>query len=95
LNGEAIPVIQTRIAYAGFDDLDIILLGVDKVYIQYVSDTYVMTVYDTTQDFFNLLFSQPVRWNKNIVKVERGAWVRIYGISIHAWNTVFFQVVSY
>lgn len=42
LNGEVIPVIQTRIADAGFDDLDIILLGANKVFIRYISNADVM-----------------------------------------------------
>jgi len=61
LNGQAIPVIQTRIADAGFDDIDIIPFGADKVYIQCVSNADVMTVIAEAQDFFNLFFTQPVR----------------------------------
>lgn len=47
---------------------------------------------DDAHDFFNLFFSHFVRWNKDIVKFERGAWVRIYGIPIHAWNASFFKL---
>ncbi|KEH26262.1 DUF4283 domain protein [Medicago truncatula] len=92
LYGEAIPVIRTRITDAGFDDLDIIPLGADKVYIRCFSNTDVMQVIDTARDFFNLFFSHIVRWNKDIVKFERGVWVRIYGILIHAWNSSFFKL---
>jgi hypothetical protein len=72
--------------------LDIIPLGADKVYIRCVSNANVMQVIDNARDFFNLFFSQIVRWNKDIVKFERGAWVRIYGIPVHAWNSSFFKL---
>jgi hypothetical protein len=98
LNGEALPVIQTRIAHAGFDDLDIIPLGADRVYIRCFSDSDAMKMIDEAREFFNLFFSQPTRWNKDIVNFQRGAWVRIYGIPIHAWNADFlsclFQTVE-
>lgn len=53
LNGEAILVNHTRIADAGFDDIDIIPFGADKVYIRCVSNADVMTVIAEAQDFFN------------------------------------------
>lgn len=88
LNGEAIPVIQTRIEDAGFDDLDIIPL----TRFSFISSSDVMAVFAEAQDFFNLFFSKPVRWDKNIMKVERGSWVRIYGTHIHAWSESFFKL---
>lgn len=92
LNGEAIPVVQTRVYDAGFDDLDIIPNGVDKVFIRSLSNSDVMEVFVAAQDFFNLFFTQPVRWDKNILTFERGAWVRIYGTLIHAWSESFFKL---
>jgi hypothetical protein len=29
---------------------------------------------------------------KDVVVCERGAWVRIYGIPLHAWNALFFKL---
>jgi len=52
----------------GIDDLDIIPLGADKVYIRCVSNTYVMSMFEEAQDFFNLFFSKPVSWNKDVTK---------------------------
>lgn len=92
LNGEAIPVVQTRVDDAGFDDLDIIRVGEDKVFIRSLSNSDVKEVFAEAQDFFNLLFTQPVRWDKNILSFERGAWVRIYGTPIHAWSESFFKL---
>jgi len=72
--------------------LDIIPLGADKVFILCVSNSNVTKVIDEAHDFFNLFFSQSDHWNKDIVKFERGAWVRIYGIPIHTWNEAFFKL---
>jgi len=34
----------------------------------------------------------PVKWNKDILVREIGAWVRIYGVPLHAWNINFFKL---
>jgi len=83
LNGEAIPVIQTRINDAGFDDLDVILVGADKVFVQSLSNSDVMAVFAEARDFFNLFFSKLVPWNKVVFKFQRGSWLQIYGTPIH------------
>ncbi|GAU49838.1 hypothetical protein TSUD_408070 [Trifolium subterraneum] len=33
-----------------------------------------------------------VRWDKNVLPYHRGAWVRFYGIPLHAWNVEFFKL---
>lgn len=38
LNGEAIPVVQCCIFYAGFENIDIIPLGADKVLVRSTND---------------------------------------------------------
>ena len=78
LNGEAILIIQTRIEDARFDDLDVIPVGADKAFIRSLSNSDIMAVFAKAQDFFNLFFTKLVPWNKDILKFERGAWVRIY-----------------
>jgi len=95
LYGESILVIQNRIADAGFEDIDIIPLGADKVFIRCISNCDVMKTVTEAHDFFNLLFTKPVRWNQNVIKFERGAWVRIYGIPIHAWNSELFKLAIF
>ena len=44
VNGEAIPVVQTRIEDAGFGDLEIIPIGADKVFLRSVSDKDILTM---------------------------------------------------
>ena len=95
LNGDAIPVLQRRIFYAGFVNLVIILMGVDKVFLRSLDDVDVSTTLSEANDFFNNFFSQPVRWNKDTLVRERGAWVRIYGVPLHAWNYDIFKLCVY
>jgi len=92
LNGDAIPVLQRRIFDAGFSNLVIIPMGVDKVFLRSLDGVDVRTTLSEARDFFNNFFSQPVTWNKDTLVHERGAWVRIYGVPLHAWNYEFFKL---
>ncbi|PNX55975.1 putative sulfate transporter, partial [Trifolium pratense] len=38
------------------------------------------------------LLSNWVRWDKDALSYRRGAWVRLYGIPLHAWNEDFFKL---
>jgi len=49
-------VVQTRISDAGFEDLDIIMLGAKKVFIHIMSKRDVMSVLTEAKDFFNFFF---------------------------------------
>jgi len=42
--------------------------------------------------FFAMLFGNLHKWSTSDVKYERGAWVRAYGVPIHAWNEDFFRL---
>jgi len=92
VNGETIPLVQSRIADVGFVDLDIALLGADKVFVRSVSNMDVMSVLKEAKDFFGLFLSNHMRWDKQAVTFERGAWVRLYGVPLHAWNEKFFKL---
>jgi len=95
LNSDAIPVLQRRIFDAGFVNLVIIPMGADKVFLRSLDDIDVSTTLSGASDFFNNFFSQPVRWTKDTLVRERGAWVRIYGVPLHAWNYEFFKLCVY
>jgi len=95
LNGDAIPVLQRRIFDAGFVNLVIIPLGADKVFLRSLDDVDVSVTLSEASDFFHNFFSKPVRWNKDTLVRERGAWVRIYGVPLHAWNFEFFKLCVY
>jgi len=92
LNGDSIPVLQRWIFDAGFDKLVIIPLGANKVLLKTLDDGDVSSLLSGAADFFNNFFSKPVRWNKDMLFRERGAWVRIYGVPLHAWNIDFFKL---
>ncbi|GAU27940.1 hypothetical protein TSUD_146550 [Trifolium subterraneum] len=92
INGEAVPVVQNRLTDAGFHDLIIIPMGADKVFIRSTAGTDVLPIINSAKDFFTLVFSNWMRWGKEATSYRRGAWVRLYGIPIHAWNVNFFKL---
>ena len=95
LSGETIPVLQRRIFDAGFVNLAIIPLGADKVFLRSLDDVDVSVTLSEAADFFNNFFSKFERWNIDTSVRERGAWVRIYGVPLHAWNFDFFKLCVY
>jgi len=92
VNGEVIPVIQQRIFDVGFDKLVIIPLGAYKVFLRSLDDSDVSILFSQAPEFFDNFFSRLVRWSKDVLIRERGAWVRIYGVLLHAWNYDFFKL---
>jgi hypothetical protein len=91
-NGDAVPVVRRRLQDAGFKELDILHLGGDRVLVRSPEGADVLKVFDQARDFFTLCFSHWVRWEKTVIPFQRGAWVRIYGIPLHAWNVNFFRL---
>ena len=92
LNGDAIPVLQRRIFDAGFANLALIPLGANHVFLKTIDDRDVDKLLSDAAEFFDNFFSKPIPWTKEMVIRERGAWVRIYGVPLHAWNLDFFKL---
>jgi len=92
LDGESIPLIQCRVEDAGFKDIDIIPLGADKVFIHSLSGADIVNIVNEARHFFDLIFSNLVGWNNVVIPFQRGAWIRLYGIPLHAWNENFFKL---
>jgi len=90
-----IPVLQRQIFDAGFANLAIITLGADKVFLRSLDDIDVSIMLSEAADFFANFISKPVRWNKDTLVRERGAWIRIYGVPLYAWNYDFFKLCVY
>ncbi|KEH16293.1 hypothetical protein MTR_0242s0010, partial [Medicago truncatula] len=88
VNGEVITVVQNRIADAGFVNLDIIPLGADRVFLRSRSEIDILDMLGEAKDFFDHFFKNVVRCDKEVVPFRRGAWVRLYGIPIHAWKAI-------
>jgi len=49
-----------------------------------MSNMDVMTVFKEAKDVFNIFFSNPMLWDKEVLAYEQGAWMWIYGIPLHA-----------
>ncbi|PNX75614.1 putative sulfate transporter, partial [Trifolium pratense] len=92
MNGEAVPLVQDRIVDAGFNDLVLIPMGADKVFLRSLAGGDAMGTVDNAKEFFQLFFSNWVRWESDAQPYRRGAWVRLYGIPLHAWNEEFFKL---
>lgn len=92
LNGDVIPVLQSRIYDASFDKIALTPLGAIKVFIRTIDGGDVGTLLSEAVEFFDNFFSKPVPWNKDALVRERGAWVCIYGVPLHAWNIDFFKL---
>ncbi|GAU51462.1 hypothetical protein TSUD_413600, partial [Trifolium subterraneum] len=92
INGEVVSMVQQRIEDAGFSDLVITPMGADKVFIHCNPQTDIMCIINGARQFFNFFFSAFVRWDKEIRPFQRGAWVRLYGVPIHAWSETFFKL---
>jgi hypothetical protein len=91
-NGEAGSVVRRRLEDAGFNGLDLVHLGGAKVLVRSLDGTDVLAVLDGAKDFFSMCFSHWVRWETTVIPFQRGAWVRIYVIPLHAWNCNFFKL---
>ncbi|GAU30310.1 hypothetical protein TSUD_211670 [Trifolium subterraneum] len=91
-NGEAIPIVQNRITDTGFNDVVIIPLGADKVFVRSTEGVDVLTIVSNAEAFFKLVFSNWTRWKTDVLSYQRGAWVRLYGVPLHAWNVNFFKL---
>ena len=91
-NGESIPVLQQRILDVGFKNLNIIPMGADKVLLKASGIAEVNSILSGAAEFFNSFFSSTIPWKKDCVKFERGAWIRLYGIRLQAWNDNFFRL---
>jgi len=44
------------------------------------------------KQFFDTMFSNIVRWDKLVVPYQRGAWLRVYGLSVHSWQESFLKL---
>ncbi|CAJ2667051.1 uncharacterized protein LOC123905098 [Trifolium pratense] len=91
-NGESLSVVHNRIMDAGFSDLILIPMGADKVFVHSTENGDAMSVINNAKEFFQLVFWNWMRWDKETSPYRRGAWVRLYGVPLHAWNEQFFQL---
>ncbi|PNY17795.1 hypothetical protein L195_g014547 [Trifolium pratense] len=62
VNGEAIPVVQNRIMDAGFNDLVLVPMGADKVFVRSTENVDSNSIINNAKEFFKLVFSSWMRW---------------------------------
>jgi hypothetical protein len=70
INGDSIPLIQKRVEDAGFQDIDIIPLGAEKVFIHSLFGHNVSSIVGKAKEFFNLIFSSLVGWDKAVMPFQ-------------------------
>ncbi|PNX64743.1 hypothetical protein L195_g062266, partial [Trifolium pratense] len=59
---------------AGFIDLILIPMGADKVFVRSTENEDAMSVINNAKEFFKLVFSNWMRWDKESSPYRRGAW---------------------
>jgi hypothetical protein len=91
-NDEVIPMVRRRIADAGLTDVEVIHLGADKVFVRSKQGLDVAPMLESAREFFNLIFTHWAGWEDKTTPFHRGAWVRLYGIPLQAWNKSFFKL---
>ena len=90
--GETILSIQQRVDDVGFNNVEVISMGGDKVFLRSRNNEDIFHIFNESIHFFSLLFSKVQKWTSTEVCYERGAWVRLYGTPAHAWNLNFFKM---
>jgi hypothetical protein len=91
-NGEVIPMVRRRIADAGITDVEVIHLGADRVFVRSKAGLDVVPMMESAREFFNVIFTHWAGWENKATPFQRGAWVRLYGIPLQAWNDSFFKL---
>jgi hypothetical protein len=84
--------LQQRVEDAGFHYVDVTPVGGDRVFLQCSNGRDIWQVFNDAVDFNGMLFANIHRWSEPDAKYERGVWVRVYGVPIHAWNEKFFRL---
>jgi hypothetical protein len=90
--GDSVLSFQQRIEEAGFPNVTVTPLGGDRVLLNCTGWEVFSKVLKGALDFFGMLFCNFQNWSESLVRYERGAWLRVYGIPVHAWNDNFFRL---
>jgi len=90
--GDLTLAAQQRVEEAGFANVVVTPIGGDKVFLTCCGGEDVWQVINEAVDFFSMIFSNLHRWSSSKVRYERGAWLRVYGVPVHAWNEAFFKL---
>ena len=90
-NGLCFSFIQQAFVDAGFLDFKLISMGGDNVLLHPCAEGDVMELSNSAADFVGNFLCDCRPWSQDAsVSYERGAWIRCYGVPLHAWNDIFF-----
>jgi len=89
--GDSVVALQQRVVDAGFPFVLVTPMGGDRVFLYCAGEKDIWQVFHEAIDFFSVLFSSAIKWSAEEVRYERGAWLRVYGTPVHAWNENFFR----
>ncbi|CAG9768404.1 unnamed protein product [Ceutorhynchus assimilis] len=92
--GDSALDLQQRVEDAGFPNVVVTPMGGDRVFLNCSGDEDIWQVFNGALHFFAMLFSNIHKWSEAEVRYERGAWLRVYGIPVHAWNESFFRLCA-
>lgn len=92
VSGDSSLSLQQRVEDAGFVNVVVTPLGSDRVFLHCLGDENIWNVFNEAIHFFGMLFGDLHKWSPVEVNYERGAWLRVYGTPVHAWNELFFKL---
>ena len=90
--GDSTLSLQQRIEDAGFKTVVVTSMGGDRVFLTCTGGEDIWHVFNNALHFFGMLFYKLHKWSMADVQYERGAWLRIYGVPVQAWNVAFFKL---
>lgn len=84
--------LQQRVENASFNNVVVTPMRSDMVFLRCMGEDDIWTIFNEAIQFFGMLFSDLHQWSFEDVRYERGAWLRVYGTPVHAWNELFFKL---
>ena len=92
ISGDSTLSLQQCVEDAGFNCVVVTPMGGDRVFLSCTGGEDIWHVFNNALHFFGMLFSNIHMWSVSDVRYEWGAWLRVYGVPVHAWNDAFFKL---
>ncbi|GAU27365.1 hypothetical protein TSUD_55180 [Trifolium subterraneum] len=94
-NGLCLYVVQQALQDAGLSDTRLVPMGGDRVLLYPRFDREGIDIHQVASEVIGNFLVDCKPWSANDeVVYERGAWVRCYGVPVHAWNNIFFAELA-
>jgi hypothetical protein len=91
-SGDSVLALQQRLDEAGFGRVVVKPMGGDKVFFHCTGKEDIWKIVNDAISFFSMLFTDMQKWSGEKCTYERGAWLRLYGVPVHAWNNDFLNL---